>query len=585
MSTPAVKIEFRSDSKNILDADTQALSQKLGVHPVIVQILKGRGLESEKDISAFLAPSLKEHLPDPFQIKGIVDAAKLIISSIKDSKKITVLNDYDVDGISAGSQLVLFLKALGANVSSYTPNRFTDGYGLSMGIVHKLQQLGNEVLITVDCGISDTKEIDQAKKYGMKTIVVDHHIPHEIPAADVVVDPAQEGCPFADYQMSAAGLVWMLLIVLRREAVSSGLVETKDVPNPKDFLDLAALGTICDMVPLTGPNRIIASRGLEVIRQVERLGLKALIEVSGANLNKRFGAGHVGFMIGPRINAAGRLGNASEVVELFTTEDSIRAKSIAKSMDTKNKQRQKIEAESLERALAIIEEDGGIESRSSIAVYDESFHAGVIGIVAQRLVEKFYKPAAVMAPSESVEGKEIKLVIKGSVRSIAGFNVASALESAEGLLMNYGGHKAAGGFSLRPENLESFKQAFDDVAKDVLSEDDFIRTQKVDLSIPLKEINFDFVEQLNSIAPFGMGNPTPVIMSEKVIVESVTALSKEHLRLRFAQGTYKVGAVGWKMGGHPLLFKGSEVSIAYCPEINTYQGVSSVQLNIKEVWQ
>ena len=326
MGSDQVKIEYRNEAaENIPLESADAIASNLNVHPVIVQILQGRGVDSEEDIKAFLAPSFKDHLPDPFTIKGIEKAAEVILGSIKNSESITVLNDYDVDGISAGSQLVLFLKALGAKVSSYTPNRFVDGYGLSMGVVEKLKNVSTELLITVDCGISDSKEIAQAKKYGMKTVVVDHHIPHEIPEADVIVDPAQDGCPFQEYQMSAAGLVWMLIIVLRRQAISDGIIEEDKISNPKEYLDLAALGTICDMVPLVGPNRLIASRGLEVIRKSNRLGLKALLEVSGANLNKRFGAGHVGFMIGPRINAVGRLGNASEVVELFTTEDSIRA--------------------------------------------------------------------------------------------------------------------------------------------------------------------------------------------------------------------------------------------------------------------
>ena len=254
-------------------------------------------------------------------------------------------------------------------------------------------------------------------------------------------------------------------------------------------------------------------------------------------------------------------------------------------MDKKNKERQKIEAGNLERALEIVNEMESPEAASAFAVYDESFHAGVIGIVAQRLVETYYRPSAVMAPAEAVIGRETKSVIKGSVRSIAGFHVAEALESISDLLLNFGGHKAAGGFSLLPENLEAFQKAFDKAAADRLSADDFIRIQKVDLKVPLNIVNFDFVEQLSSISPFGLGNPTPVLMSEKIMVESVTHLSNNHIKVRLASGSYKVNGIGWKMGKHPLLYKGAEVNLAYCPEINTYQGVSSVQLNIKEVWQ
>lgn len=566
----------------------QTLRSGLGLSSIAARVLIARGLNDLEQARAFLNPSLRDHLPSPSTIKNIDAAAALILDSIQNGEQITIYTDFDVDGVSSGSQLFLYLHALGARVSTYTPNRFTEGYGLVLSAVEKLARAGTRLLITVDCGISSHAEFALAKRLGMKGLVVDHHEPHGLPPADIIVNPAQDGCPFREHKLAAAGLVWMLLIVLRQHArkremrrADGTLIEP---PDPKDFLDLAALGTICDMVPLTGVNRVIAQRGIEAMKQSTRPGMVALKNVAGADSKYTFGAGQVSFQLGPRINAAGRLSDASDVVQLLTTLDSVKANTIAQAIDRLNDRRKTVEESCKDECIRAVLADAELRDRGAYAVFGPNYHIGVIGIVAQRLVEQFYKPAAVMAPGEYTKNGKTIPVIKGSVRSIKGFHVAEALQALAPHLISHGGHAEAGGFSLLPEKLLEFQSAFVELAERVITPELRRRRWTADLEVLLAEIDFDVVNELQLFAPFGVGNPSPLLVTRGVTIESVTSLKQKHVRIRISAGGFHHGAVGWSKQGHPLLRKGERVSILYTPELNTYQGVSNVQLNIKELW-
>ncbi len=565
-----------------------ALRAELGLSAIAARVLIARGIVAVEQARAFLNPSLRDHIPSPSAIKNIDAAAAMILDSIQSGEEITIYTDFDVDGVSSGSQLFLYLRALGARVSTYTPNRFTEGYGLVLPAVEKLARAGTKLLITVDCGISSHAEFALAKRLGMKGIVVDHHEPHGLPPADIIVNPAQEGCPFREHKLAAAGLVWMLLIVLRQHARQREFkgADGKPVvpPDPKDFLDLAALGTICDMVPLIGVNRVIAQRGIEAMKQTTRAGMVALKNVAGADSKFTFGAGQVSFQLGPRINAAGRLSDASEVVQLLTTSDSVRANTIAQAIDRLNDRRKTVEEGCKDECIRAVLANPALRDRGAYAMFGENYHIGVIGIVAQRLVEQFYKPAAVMAPGELTKGGKTIPVIKGSVRSIKGFHVAEALQALAPHLLSHGGHAEAGGFSLLPEKLGEFQDAFIDLAERMISPEQRRRRWTADLEVQLGEIDFDVVNELQLFAPFGVGNPSPLLVSRGVTIESVTSLKQKHVRVRLSCGGYHHGGVGWSKQGHPLLRKGERVSVLYTPELNTYQGVSTVQLNIKELW-
>jgi single-stranded-DNA-specific exonuclease len=338
------------------------------------------------------------------------------------------------------------------------------------------------------------------------------------------------------------------------------------------------------MVPLRGVNRVIASRGIEALSNTTKPGLVALKEAAGISGKKRFSSGHVSFAIGPRINAAGRLEDPNQVFELLITKSSTRAKTIAKKIDRLNKQRRAIE-ESVRQDCMRYVNDKGLRDAPAFAIYGEDYHAGVIGIVAQRLIEQFHRPSTVMTLGEAKVGQDVIPVVKGSVRSIKGFNVAEVLQECDDLLMKHGGHAAAGGFSLLPENLEAFQARFVELAEKHLTEDDYVRERVADTEVTLKEVDFDVVHELTSLQPFGIGNPSPLLVCRDIDVDSVQSLSNGHLRLRFSQGDTKVMAVAWRFRGHPLFAKGKRVNVAFQPEINNYNGLSTVQLNIKEVWQ
>lgn len=566
-------LQFRNKSSQ----DHKALAKRLGLHEVVAEILVNRGIDSEEEIKKFLNPNLKEHLPDPSLMKNADLAAEIILESIKNKEPITIYSDYDVDGLTSCAQLLMFLKALGAHVDAYVTNRFVDGYGLADYSIQKIVSGNTKLLITVDCGISNVTQISYAKRHGLKVIVLDHHQPGEVlPMADAIVNPAQSDCKLNDQKLAAAGVVWMLLIQLKSRA---GLSEL----DPKSFLDLAAIGTICDMVPLKGVNRLIARRGIEAIKKSTRIGIKALREVAGVDSNSVFGCSQISFALGPRINAAGRLGDATSVLTLLTTENADLARKIASKIDQLNTERRAIEERVKESCLSMIKEQGA--DAAAYAIFGKDFHVGVIGIAAQRIVEAYYKPSAVMAYGEQVINGELVRVIKGSVRSIPGFHVSQALAKLSEVLINHGGHESAGGFSLLPENLTKFQESFNDLALKNFGDNAPEQETFADAEIQLSQVNIDLVDQLEMLAPFGVGNPSPVLISTNVEVISSAPIGSNHLKLRLRQDQSIRDCLAWNQISNPILRKGKFLKIAYRPHLNLYNGISNLQLHLKDAWE
>jgi single-stranded-DNA-specific exonuclease len=571
-STPrlASKVELRQ-----LSGDPSELAKRYGVSHLCALFLAARGLLEENTVKNFLSPTLREGLPSPQELKNLEAAAKRIAESIRRNDKIVVFSDFDVDGISSAAQLVPYLQALGGDVSHYAPNRFSEGYGLSKAAVQKLSESGARLLITVDCGATNHEAVEFAqKRYKLPVIVLDHHQMHGESPAEILVNPAQSGCGFTEYKLCAAGIVWFLLIALRREFQGAA-------PDPKEYLDLAALGTICDMVPLMGPNRVIAARGVELIRDSKRPGIVALKAVS--RVTGRVSAGGVSFGLGPRINAAGRLADASLAFELLTTSDLSRAQVLAQQIDKLNEERKSVEERVKLRCLELLADE--VESLSALSVFDPSFHAGVIGIVAQRLVELFHKPAAVMSPGQILVGKKSVDVVKGSVRSINGFHVAEALQALSELLLSHGGHSEAGGFSIEQENIPRFKEAFSELAERAVPPSERQRVIYADGEVKFRQIDYTSVTELERLQPFGIGNSSPIFTTSDVSVESVSQVGEKNLKLRFNDGEFSLTGLFWRVDSHELLQRGERVNIAFTPELNSYQGVTSVQLNLKEVWR
>ncbi|HMO18872.1 MAG TPA: single-stranded-DNA-specific exonuclease RecJ [Oligoflexia bacterium] len=576
-----------NDSSCVKVAKT--IASDLRINYITAFILAQRGAGNTEEARAFLSPTLRHHLPNPATLKNAEQATDLIVSAIQNKKYITIFSDFDVDGITSASQFWHVLSAAGAKLRHYVPNRLTEGYGLSIEAVEKLHKEKTELLITLDCGITNVIEIKRAKELGLGVIVVDHHeIGPEIPPADIIINPMQDGCPFQEFKMATAGIAWLLCIILIKKLEEANQT-VAPLPSSKDLMDLAAIGTICDMVPLTGINRLIASRGLDAIRNAPRPGIKALKEIANLPFGQRFSCSHVSFGIGPRLNAAGRLEDASLGFKLLTSSGSEEVKKAASKIHRLNQERKSLEDHARDICLGMIDKANStsieIHNRmpAAYALFDESFHIGVIGIAAQRIVEVVSKPVAVLAPAENLIDNKSYPLLKGSIRSIKEFHVAKALNELSHLLISHGGHAEAGGFSLIPENLNDFCKSFDEIAFEIFKNKPPEKSIKVDSLLAFKDISIQLVQELGSLAPFGIGNPSPLFLSTSVEIDHVQLIGENHIKMQLMQNGETRNAIGWRMRGHPEIIKGKTIDIIYSLELNTYKGISSVQLIVKDI--
>ncbi len=545
-----------------------AISAAYSLSPVTSRILAARGFSAGDALSQYLNPSLREGLPNPSGLLNLDRAIALIQKEVDEGNGIAVCSDFDVDGLSGASQLYDFFSLIGVRVASYVPDRFQDGYGLNKSMIDRAIEEGMTTLIAVDFGTKNAGELQYAQSKGLTTIVIDHHdAANTSNPADAFINPQQDGCGFAGGILCASGLVWYFIASLR-----SGLSVAKDI-DPRRFLDLACLGTICDMVPLTGANRVIASKGLEAITNTQRIGLDELKKVAG--IKNEVQAHDVSFGIGPRINAAGRIMHGELVVKLFTSSDRGEARKLAEKLQRLNLERQDVEASVREQAVKLALADG--IPQDGIAVWHPDFHTGVIGIVAQRLVEQFYRPAAVMGLGP--EG-----VYKGSVRGIRGISVVELLAGLKPYLLSYGGHVGAGGFSVAESNIKSFCKAFAERCRSMLQDVATVPVIEVDTAVELREVSIDLVGEFQKFSPFGVGNSAPTLLIERMKVQEVRELRGGHLRVQLADNAGRpLSAVMWRTPSHPCLTRDAIVDVAFKPDVNSYLGKTEVQANIQAV--
>jgi single-stranded-DNA-specific exonuclease len=542
------------------------IAQILKVNSVVAKILAARGFVPGAELESFLTPTLRSGLPDPSGLKNLNLAAKTIADCHRAGGAVAICCDFDVDGLSGGSVVHDFCNAAGIVSKVFVPDRFVDGYGLNERTVREIAEAKFALLLTIDFGTTNTKELSLARELGLKTVVVDHHhMSAAPPPADVFINPHQEGCGFARGIACAAGLAWYLVLALSKELPEAGA-------DPKNYLELACLGTICDMVPLVGLNRVIAKRGLESLSESRRPGLRALRNVIG--IKGSVGCSDVSFGIGPRLNAAGRIVHGELVVELLTTRDSTRADKLARDLNELNAERQVIEGVVKEQAISQIEQGGGPDW--GLVAWNEEFHTGVIGIVAQRLVEHFYRPAAVM-------GMDTPGVWKGSVRGIRGFSVVEALAAVSRHLIKFGGHDGAGGFSVRQESLQDFKLAFISECERRLKSIETVPFVEADAEAGLDQITVPLVRELTGLAPFGVGNPNPIVLVRNLEVKEVKILKDAHLKILFSDGRRFITGLIWRQTEHPALVVGKRVSIACKPDVNTFNGAQELQATIHAV--
>ena len=537
--------------------------------PILKQIVFNRGLATDAEARAFLKAEPNAD-NDPFQMVGMAATVDRICFALEHNEPIAIYGDYDVDGVTATALLVQALGELGANVRGYIPNRFDEGYGLNKDALDTLKADGVKLVITVDCGIRSPDEALHARTIGLDLIISDHHHPdgENLPASLAVINPKQHGDPYPDKDLAGVGIAYKIVEALMRVQSSANGFQLSDL------LDLVALGTVADLAPLVGENRVLVRKGLRQIRETKRQGLFSLAGVADLKIDKCT-AGNIGFMLGPRLNASGRLESALASFELLTTKDFMRAGQLAMQLDTQNRQRQSITRAMQEQAEAIAMGDD--PDAYLLFAAHEDFNPGVVGLAASRLTEVHYRPAIVAAKSAEET--------RGSCRSIPEFHITDALDLCKDLLVRHGGHAAAAGFTVKNENLPELVARLKEIARDQLCSKDLRQTLMADMEVPLSDLNFDVLKHLLFLEPTGYGNPEAVFVSRNLKVKVARTVGSEgkHLKLTLEdeRGAI-VDSIGFRLG-HLRADLPSHVDVLYHLELNEYNGRRSLQLNLKDV--
>jgi single-stranded-DNA-specific exonuclease len=532
---------------------------------LIVQILYNRGFTHPAEVHDFLAH--RWFHDNPLDLKGMPEAVERLNWAISRQEPIIVYGDYDVDGVTATTVMVQALTALGAKVQAYIPNRFDEGYGLNNEALAELAGRGVKVVLTVDCGIRSVNEVAYGNSLGLDIIITDHHhVGDEIPAALAAINPKQVNCNYPFKELAGVGLAYKLVQALLDHHPGNGL-------HPSEFLDLVALGTIADLAPLYGENRKLAQAGLQRLNQALRPGLTALMAKVGAR--SAISAGIIGFVIGPRLNAAGRLDSALAAYQLLMARTEFEAIHLAEQLDLQNRERQKRTLQTVEVARQSILADNVCSPLYFI--YHPDFNQGVVGLAASRLSEEFYRPILV-----AEHGPE---VTKGSARSIPEFHITEALDQCADLLMRYGGHAAAAGFTLKNEHVPAFQERLLQVAQQALQVPHLRPVITVDAEINLRGVKPGLVESIQSLQPFGYGNPTPCFLTRQLTIKAVKAIGQEghHLRLVLYDGKQAWNAISFRQGyWASRLRPGQLIDIVYTLEFNEWQGERHMQLELRD---
>ncbi len=541
------------------------LAGALGMPLALAQALINRGFTDVDSARRYLQPQLRD-LADPFLLPGMAAATDRIQHALSRREKTVIYGDYDVDGITASAMLQSVLSRAGGVVSNFLPHRMDEGYGLTEDALARCARDHRPgLLIAVDCGTGSVKEIAELRRQGIAVIVVDHHEPGEaLPDAVALVNPKL--AERATTEFASVGLAFKLChALLKRDAALAGQIDMRE------YLDLVAIGTVADVVPLTGENRILTRAGLKKVPDTGRVGLRSLMNLAGVRGDVT--PYDVGFMIGPRLNAAGRLGDAMAALELLLTADEQRAGELAQVLHDHNAERQQVEKRMLEEALAMASERDLTRERV-LVLAKEGWHPGVVGIVASRVQSAFSRPAVVIGVEDGVG--------KGSCRSVSGFSVVDALRHCDALLERCGGHDMAAGLTVKAGNVEALRAALNDYAKDRLSDEDLAPRLRVDAWVRLADLGDDFLAGMEKFEPCGPSNPSLVFGARGVhLAGPLRVLKQKHLRFPVTDGAETLDAVWWRPGA--LELPGKVFDIAFSPEINEYQGVESVRLNVRDV--
>ena len=549
---------------------TQKLASELSLPEVVAKILASRGIKTSLEAERFLKPKLSQ-LYDPFILKDVDKGVNRVIHALKENQKIMIFGDYDVDGITATSLVFLVLNRLGGDVSYYLPNRLIEGYGLSEEGIVEAEKRGAHLLITVDCGVTASKEVDFANSKGIDCIITDHHEPSDIlPNAYAIIDPKQKDKEYPGGELSGVGVAFKFAQALYKKL-------GQDESELEEHLDLVALGTSADIVPLVGENRILTRFGMTQIARTTKPGLKSLIFIAGI-MGKEIGTGQIVYVLAPRINAVGRLGDAEKAIRLLTTKNHELGARLARELDEDNRKRKLIDETTLEEALKMIEENADLSSDKVIVLSSPSWHQGVIGIVASRLVERFHRPTILIA----IDGDEGK----GSARSIPEFHLHDALRECKEFLLKYGGHKYAAGLSILPENINFLREKLKIISDRKLKDEDLIPKISIDLEVELEWIDNKLVDTLELFSPFGPQNLRPVFITKNLeVFGEPYIVGNNHLRFKVKKNDRVFDAIGFGLGNwaKPLSMKKIKIDLVYVVGKNEWNESIQLQLQVRDL--
>ena len=549
----------------------RSLAEQLGVSPLLSQLLINRGIVDPDIARAFLAPELS-HLHDPFLFQGMKQAVERLQRAITNQEYVLIYGDYDVDGITSIALIIRVLgKYLPGRLLYYIPKRLEEGYGLHLSSLTKAIAKGISLIVTVDCGISALQESEFLKSQGIDLIITDHHEPPPVlPDAYAIIDPKVNSSGYPFHQLAGVGVAFKLL-----QGMATCYPEIQE--NLLENLDLVAFGTVADIVPLLGENRILVKHGLARIQKTQNFGLQALIQTGGLK-EREITTGHIGYILAPRINAAGRMGNSSNGVKLFITNDQLLALDLARELEKENLTRQEIENLVLQDALSQIKSFPELSEEHALVLTGENWHLGVIGIVASKLVEMYNKPVILI----SLDGEEGR----GSGRSISGFNLLSAIEASSGYLIKFGGHEFAAGITISRQNVPLFKKTFLEITKIRLSKEDLVPFLKIDSLIDPIHLTLDLARELGKLAPCGPANPIPVLGCKALHLVDYKNVGEngKHIKIKVGQNNQILEGIGFNLGFiQPELASTREVDLAFSLEESTWNGTTQVQLNLKDV--
>ena len=554
------KWEFYNSDEKLVDE----ICERYNLNKVIGKIIVNRHVVNDEDVRIFITPT-RDDFHNPFLFKGMDIAVDRIIKAINNKEKILIYGDYDVDGITSTTVLKKYLMDRGISVDTYIPNRLHEGYGLNKKAIDTIKERNIDLIITVDCGISAIEEVDYAVRLGMDIIVTDHHeVGEKLPNALAVIDAKRKDNTYPFRALAGVGVVFKLI-----QALSIKL-EIKPEEYLK-YLDLVCVGTISDIVPLEGENRTIAKLGLMLIKVTRNLGLRELIKSSGY---KEIDSNTISFGVAPRINACGRMGHEEEALKLFLAEDLESATKITKELNEYNTLRQSTEKAIYEEAVQQIEKNH-LYANNSIVLGGKGWHHGVIGIVSSKVTDKYYKPSILLSFEDNIA--------KGSGRSVPGFDLYEGLAKCEDLLEKYGGHSMAVGLTLKKENLENFKERFEQIAKEKNIKE-LVPIIYIDDELKLKDINMDLVKSISILEPFGEANKVPLFLIRNLKIDSIRALSEgRHLKLTLRDENFVINAIGFELGYLAEEYRiGDRIDVVGTLEINSFNGFSSIQINMKK---